>query len=430
MELEKALKRLLVKSPFYGIFCMSLPKEENRSIPTMAICRRGLDCCLLVNPDFWNEHTDDEQIALLLHELGHIALRHMFMDKYFDDHQTLNLANDMEVNSYIENLPKDACVASLIGLENGLGSKEYYEKLKEMQEQKNQQKRNNSEGSGGGNEGGGSNDKENDKSNNNSDNSEKNDNQQQDSESSENGEKEYPDYLPDGINPIDTHETWDDFKNLSESTQQLINHNIEKLLVETAEQVTKSRGTIPGNLEGIIENIKKKKPEVFDWKSYFRRLLGTIYDVNLRLTRKKESKRFNGAAGIKHKKKVSIAVAVDTSASVSVKELADFFAEIDNIYRAGARVTVIECDTEITDIVDYDGKKTPKIKGRGGTDFNPPVNWYKEHKRDYVSLVYFTDGECNLPQERPSGMIWVITSSGYHQDYPGKTIYIPKEQNS
>ena len=450
MELEKALKRLLIKNPFYGLFCMSLPKEETRKIPTLAICKRGINCCLLVNPDFWEKHTDDEQISLLLHELGHVALRHMFMNDYFDDHDTLNVANDMEVNSYIENLPKNACVASLLSLENGLGSKEYYKKLKELQQQQEQKAKaqspnNPCNGGSGGNEGEDNKDKESEDSGNpegsggdkeeekDENKEEKKDKSQKPNEDDdkENDDKEesdgYPDYLPDNINPIDTHVTWDEFKDLPEATQQLMVNNIQKVLVETAEQVEKSCGRIPANLISDINELRKKKPEIFNWKAYFRRLLGTIYDVNIKLTRRKESKRFNGAAGVQHRKKVSIAVAVDTSGSVSDKELIDFFAEIDNIYKAGARITLIECDTQINSIVEYDGKKIPKIHGRGGTYFDPPVNWYKEHKRDYASLIYFTDGYAELPKEKPSGMIWVITSSGLRQDYPGKTIYIPKE---
>lgn len=70
----------------------------------------------------------------------------------------------------------------------------------------------------------------------------------------------------------------------------------------------------------------------------------------------------------------------------------------------------------------------PMLKGIGLlTDFNPPVNYYVKHKKDYASLIYFTDGECSLPVKRPSGMVWVITSNGYHQEYPGKVVYIPKD---
>ena len=85
-----------------------------------------------------------------------------------------------------------------------------------------------------------------------------------------------------------------------------------------------------------------------------------------------------------------------------------------------------------------DYNQPPKLLGEGIvqptmkivgllTDFNPPVEYYVKHKKEYASLIYFTDGECDMPKQHPSGMVWVITSNGLHQDYPGKTIYIPKE---
>ena len=94
MELERALKRLLIKSPFYGLFCLSLPKRETRSIPTLAVAKKGINCELLVNPDFWAEHTDDEQISLLLHELSHVALQHMFISDNFPDARLFNISAD------------------------------------------------------------------------------------------------------------------------------------------------------------------------------------------------------------------------------------------------------------------------------------------------------------------------------------------------
>jgi predicted metal-dependent peptidase len=189
-------------------------------------------------------------------------------------------------------------------------------------------------------------------------------------------------------------------------------------------------GTIPGEFSELIGKLRQKKPEVFNWKAYFRRLLGSIYDVNIRSTRRKVSKRFEEAAGIQHKKKVSILVAVDTSGSVSQKELQEFFSEIDYAYKAGARITILQCDTQINSIEDYDGKNIPEIKGRGGTSFDPPVDYYVKHKKEYASLIYFTDGEAPLPSKHPQGMVWVISSCGCHQDFPGKSIYIPREENN
>ena len=185
------------------------------------------------------------------------------------------------------------------------------------------------------------------------------------------------------------------------------------------------RGTIPAELQEIVNELLKPKPRIFDWKAYFRRMLGSIYDINIKKTRRKESVRFPGSAGIKHKKKVSILVAVDTSGSVSNEELEDFFSEITYIYKVGTRITILECDARISANYEYTGKWNGKVHGRGGTDFQPVIDYYRNNKKDYASLIYFTDGECCIPENVPMDTIWVITSEGDHnKEYPGRTLFI------
>lgn len=440
MEVEKAFKRLLIKNPFYGLFCLNLPKEITRSVNTLSVSRNGVACQLNINPDFWEKYTDDEQLALLQHELGHICLKHMFMCESFSDQMVFNVAADCEINSYIDNLPKDGCNATKISkafnafIEEGLGTKAYYEFiLKQMEKQEQQAAAKKPQKPCNGGQGGSSEDssKESPQSSSSPSKAPKSQNQKDGSEEEQSrqqqrGEEEEQQY-PKGFNPIDDHSKWKEFRNLPEATQQLIANNIDVALKNTAEQIEKQRGTIPAEFKELIEKLRTKKPEVFNWKAYFRRLLGSIYDVNIKSTRRRESKRFVSASGIQHKKKVSILVAVDTSGSVSKKELEEFFSEIDYVYKAGARITIVQCDSRIADVIEYDGKNIPEIKGRGGTDFNPPVEYYVKHKKEYASLIYFTDGEAALPKKSPSGIVWVISSLGLHQDYPGKAIYIPKE---
>ena len=466
MEIEKAFKRLLVRNPFYGLFCLSLPKEITRKVPTLSVSRSGINCQLNINPDFWEQYDDDEQIALLQHELSHIALQHMFIDDSFSDHRLFNVAADCEVNSYIENLPINAMTAAAlsnqlgVSLQNGLGTKKYYEEIQKSMQKQQAQAQNPQQpcnGGAGGNDSSqqqenqnpsqssspsnATEDKEQQENNtqeeqNTQDNTEQTENnsqvKSQPQPEKEQEEAERPQMYPDALSrlkPIDDHSTWKDFHNIPDANKQLISNNINSVLKQTAEQVEKMHGTIPGEFSEIIDKLREKKPEVFNWKAYFRRLLGSIYDVNIRSTRRKQSKRFEGSAGIQHKKKVSILVAIDTSGSVSEKELKEFFSEIDYVYKAGARVTIIQCDTHINDVSEYDGKNIPTIKGRGGTSFDPPVDYYYKHRKEYATLIYFTDGEALLPCKKPAGMVWVISSLGYHQDYPGKVIYIPKENN-
>lgn len=386
MELERAFKRLQIKSPFYGLFCLSLPKRTTDKVPTLAVARKGLNCELLVNPEFWDTLTDDEQIAVLTHELSHICLQHMILHESFPNKELFNIAADMEVNSYIQGLPAGCVLASKFGLPNGKGTKFYYEEL---------QKQGRGGGKGDGNSTGG-----------------------------------YPPGFS-GCKSIDDHSDWEkEFSNLPEATKQLISNTINSVVKSTAEQIIRQHGTIPSELSEIVDNLLKKKPEIFNWKAYFRRMLGSIYDVAIKTTRRKPSKRFEGAAGIQHRKKVSILVAVDTSGSVLTKELQDFFNEIYYIYKAGARVTILECDAKINKVVEYDGKHIPEIVGRGGTSFQPPVDYYLKHRKDYASLIYFTDGYADIPDNTPAGLVWVITSNGNRQEYPGKAIFIPKDDGS
>lgn len=364
MKLEKAYKKLLVENPFYGMFLLGIPKTLDDSIPTACVRRKGLYCELAINPEYWESQNDVQQLNLLQHEIYHIVFQHMFMWPYFKNHKLLNIAADCEVNSYLKNLDDTWVVPSLFNLPEKQGTKYYYENIPE-------------------------------------------------------------DQIPS--DNWDDHDSWGtDFTECSDAEKQLIQNQINAQIKTVAEEVMKMRGTIPAELSELITELFKEKPRIFDWKSYFRRMLGSTYDVNTKKTRRKESERFPGAAGLKHKKKTSLLVAVDTSGSVSNSELLDFFSEITHIYKAGADVTILECDAAISAKYKFTGKWDGKIHGRGGTDFQPVIDYYRSNLKEYSSLVYFTDGECSLPVGTPRNVIWVITSNGKHQDYPGKTLYIPK----
>lgn len=431
MEIEKAFKKLLIKNPFYGLFCLNLPKNITRSVDTLSVRQKGTTCELCVNPDFWEQFSEDQCIALLTHELSHIALKHIFMSSSFADHKLFNIAADAEVNSYIDNLPEGSIDKDWIrkktgeNVEEGMGTKKYYEILQKYLNQQGNQNNPDTQKQ--------SKPKEDKKEENNpppsSAQEEQNHEEEETQDDSNKKESSYSEEFSD-LTPYDSHEDWKDFCNIPEPAKQLISNNIDSALKATAEQVEKAQGHIPSNLVEAIEKLKKPKPRIFDWKTYFRRMMGTIYDINIRSTRRKPSKRFKDNAGIVHRKKVSILVAIDTSGSVNEKEFQEFFSEMNYIYKAGARITIMQCDTRITSITDYDGKNVPTIQGRGGTSFYPPIKYYMEHKKEYSALVYFTDGYASIPPLNPRDVIWVITSNGLHQDYPGKTLYIPQKQEN
>lgn len=383
MKIERAYKKMLIENPFYGLFLLGLSKVIDRSTETACVRKKGINCEIVINPDYWETQDDTQQLNLLRHEVYHIVFQHMFLWDSFPNKDILGLATDCEVNSYLSNLDNSWVVPSIWNLPEKQGTKFYYEEILKQALSKQQQ-------SGG---------------------------STRDSKENNNGQK-----------TKDDHSQWGkDFQECSDAEKQLIQNQIKGQIKTAAEQTIKMRGTIPAELQEIIDEILKIKPRIFDWKSYFRRMLGSIYDINIKKTRRKESIRFPGAAGIKHKKKVSILVAIDTSGSVSDNELKDFFNEITYIYKAGARITIIECDAKISANYEYTGKWTGKVHGRGGTDFQPVIDYYRKNMKDYAALVYFTDGECCIPENVPRDTIWVITSAGDHnKEYPGRTLFIPK----
>lgn len=61
------------------------------------------------------------------------------------------------------------------------------------------------------------------------------------------------------------------------------------------------------------------------------------------------------------------------------------------------------------------------------TDFAPVINYYNDHRSDFTTLVFFTDGYASLTNFKlMKKMIWVISSNGKEDKYPGLTINIPK----
>lgn len=110
-----------------------------------------------------------------------------------------------------------------------------------------------------------------------------------------------------------------------------------------------------------------------------------------------------------------IIFAVDTSGSISDRDLGEVFSEIRS-YRElyPCRLTVIQCDAKIQSIESFeelDGTEIPEkltIVGRGGTDFRPVFEWAIEN--DPSSLIIFaTDGFGTFPQTSvPNDVIWVL----------------------
>lgn len=225
----------------------------------------------------------------------------------------------------------------------------------------------------------------------------------------------------------DLHPTWKEFEKLSDTEKKLVQNQIEHTLKESATQITKSRGNIPGELKSMIDELFKIEEPVFNWKAYLRRQLGGSSEIYTKKSRRKMSKRFEDNAGIKIRRKHHILVAVDTSGSVSNEELVEFFSEIHHIYKAGTAITILECDAAINDVYHYTGKFKGSVVGRGGTHLDLALDYYNTHSNNFTTCVFFTDGGDNIKVKTKKPVIWVMSSRATVNDsFKGMIIQIPK----
>jgi predicted metal-dependent peptidase len=383
-SLSKIGKELMLKEPYYGFFLIMLNKLWGQMVPTAGVSKNGINYQLAINPEFWESLSDEHRLGLLKHELLHIAFGHLTTFFKFSDKKLANVAMDMEINQYIskEYLPEggiDIDNYADLNLDIKAGCRYYYDKLKQLQDEKEKN------GTCG---------------------------------------NEPMDKLLDDIESgnIPDHSTWEEFENLTEAEQKLIEKQLQKVLTDAKEQTEKKRGTVPGEIEGliIIEEIVKAK---FDWRGFIRRFSGVSTKVFTKKIRRKENRRFEANPGLKIKMRQHMLLAIDTSGSVSDSELKEFMSEIYHIYKCGVDITIIQCDTTIRSIEPYKGKFEMAVQGRGGTEFDPVLEYFNENQKKYTSLVYFTDGEC-WTRVRPKGnILWVLSErSSMNDSLPGKVI--------
>lgn len=437
------IKKLMQKNPYYGFFAIGLNKEFNDSIPTLAVQRDGINNKLLINRNFWLNQTPNQRYGSIMHELLHIILYHLldfddWMKKAHGNHQILNIAMDLEVQSYVWQEGEDYLTPGVIAdtffrkypdLPKYAGTNFYIDFLEKLKAAKEKQQQEQGGNQPGGNKQG--------TTKNNSDGGSK----PQDNSGNSPGEQKIGnrDQTLDDITKKD-YSGADQLENapehkwttseLSDAIKKLMKSQLDWQIVEAAKQTLKEKGNLPGCLKEKLEKLMKPKPPVFNWKSYFRRFLGFTPDIYMKRTKRKESKRFSDAYGMNHKKKHNILVAVDTSGSISDPEYKEFFDEINYIWKAGANVHIIECDCTINKEYDYNGEYPEMAFGGGGTSFLPCVDYYNQHWKNYNTMVYFTDGCGDQENCKPlRKILWVISSNGaQNSEYPGVKINIPKKE--
>lgn len=448
-SLAKSTKTLMFKEPFYGMFLISLNKDTSDRIPTACVSKNNINCQLTINPNYWNGLDEKTKVAVLKHELLHIVFFHLLLQDQLHDHNLLNIAADLEVNQFIEDEWKGEKWEGLelsnfpeLKLPEKAGTRKYYELLSQINtNRQNQGLGVHNKGTNGQNgndpnnngqasmddlkdmldrlkNGGGSDDLKND----------------YDGSSPEKSKMWMTyDAMQAGQATTCSHELWKEFMDgLSEADRKLIEQQVNYQVKEIASDMrNKGRGLVPSELKDYIDSLFEVVEPVIDWKKYVRRFGGSSSKVYTKKTRRKLNKRYAENPALKIKQRKNILVAIDTSGSVGKDSLIEFFNEIHHIYKSGVNVWIADCDAAVNNVYEYKGKTPDHVTGRGGTAFEPAIEYYNEHSHKFNTLIYLTDGECPAPEVKPkTPMLWVICSDGVNlkdvQEYPGMKVKITR----
>ncbi|MBR3451437.1 MAG: hypothetical protein IKH25_01025 [Muribaculaceae bacterium] len=204
---------------------------------------------------------------------------------------------------------------------------------------------------------------------------------------------------------------WEEDELMSEK----VNHEIE-----TAQR-TNQWGSLGGDLKSLIESTLVSKQNFRAILSQFR---ASILSTKRHLTRMRPNRRYGfDAMGSQYAYNTRLLVAVDVSGSVPDEDIRKFLAVINRFFKQGIEsIEVIEFDSKITTekpILLKQATKSIHITGRGGTNFQPAIDFYYEHE-EYDGLVFLTDGFAARPvvpdNKRHKPLAWILTTNGGNED--------------
>ncbi len=381
-KIIKARAALVMKHPFFGSIVLRLRMVESKEVPTM-----GTDTVrLLYNPDFVKKLTHDELCAVLAHEVMHVVFMHPLRIMH-RAHEVWNAAGDYTINPILRNsgfkLP-----------DPHLYDEKYADKTADEVYTLIRQdyKTTKTSGGGGGGQGDGN-----------------GQGQQQGGGCEHHHSDEHGDACG-GIIPL-KHPSG---RSMTESEARHA-EDLIKAAISQARTVAKTVGNMPSDLERLVSSILD--PEV-DWTNQLRKFveIATKNDYSWDQPNRRYLHQNLYMPRMHSQQMDTLAVAIDTSGSVSQDELNIFASEISAILDTVdlKQIVVIYCDAAVAGVEYFDKYDLPlqlRVRGGGGTDFVPPFEWLEENDITPSCFIYMTDMWCyNFPPEPDYPVMWLATT--------------------
>ena len=387
-ELSRAVSQLVVKEPFFGHLLSNVIRvvSEKRT-PTAGVALSERKVILAVNPGFFAGavRRKAERVGIVKHEVLHLLFKHLLRREPWHDALLFNVAADLVVNQLIGRpweLPASAITLSTFAdleLEPDQTVEHYYRRLLELARDAGSAPQ---------------------------------------SAAALAGIRQEPEWHSD-------HRGWTAAE-MDPVARQVAGAEIGRWVEQAARRAGDAAiERLPETLREAIQLwIDERHPQL-QWRRVLRMFNASARRSRVLPTLRRPSKRYGTFPGNRVRRMSHLAVAVDTSGSIGPDDLGDFFSEIRGLWRAGAEITVIECDLEVQRVWAYRGRHPERIFGRGGTSFDPVFRWLRDQRRRFDGCVYLTDGLAARPTiAPPCKLLWVVTSDGESGPHlrPGRVV--------
>ncbi len=179
-------------------------------------------------------------------------------------------------------------------------------------------------------------------------------------------------------------------------------------------------GSVPAQMVEVIYQSTKGK---IKYESILREFYASALSDNRRLTRSRPSRRFGfEQMGSFYKYMPKLIVALDCSGSVGSEELGMHLHTISQFFKYGIEgIDVITFDAAVNVKVQKLKKAKDKkieVKGRGGTDFQPVIDYFCKHP-DYDGMMVVTDGYGSvptIPTFLKHKILWIFDNENVNMD--------------
>lgn len=174
----------------------------------------------------------------------------------------------------------------------------------------------------------------------------------------------------------------------------------------------KSWGSLPGQMvEKIIASTKAR----VDYKKILAGFRATILSQKRKLTRMRPNRRSGfDAMGSRYNFTTRMIVGVDCSGSISTEDLRNFYSTINRFFKYGIQqIDVVQFDAALGNVQTLlQASENVKVTGRGGTCFQPFIDFVSQHP-EYDGALIYTDGDApspSIPSNMRTPLCWVLCS--------------------